>query len=356
MFEMERLEKIILIYKFLKTTTADLNTILNHLQQNNVNTSKRQLERDLKVVELHLLKENEAFLHTKENRAKCYRIIKTENFKLAQNTINTLYLAMISSPNILIENRKTDIEYFQSLIKNEINKSENNLALSKFNQHLVGTHFYEIKKDEVFNQNIDAVIHAITNHFYILLDDLKNDYTVDNHKLTTKVFEFAPLQIIYHRGAFLVAGFHKQNLNEIVIYEMSQLTKLKIQKEKYNFKSLLIILQKELNKRFGITKNINDEVYNIRLEFTNITGSLVKKYFWHHSQKFIQKSTNGNVTMIVECGINRELLGWIYQWMYNVKIIEPQILKDYYIETHKRIKDNFEEKNPFVYKNIFEPM
>ena len=352
---MERLEKIIIIYNFLQSTTADLNLILNHLADNKIQTSKRQLERDLKVVEMYLLKENEQILFSIVNRAKCYRITKKSNLKLEQNTINTLYLALISSPNILIENRKNDIDYFQSLIQNEINNNENDFTLSNASQHLVGTHFYEIKKDEIFNKNIDALVSAITNHYFILLDELKNDFTVDNHNLTTKVFEFAPLKIIYHRGAFLVAGFQKENLKEIVIYEVGQITKLKIQKVKFNFKSLIIVLNKELDKRFGITKNIDNEVYKIQLEFTNITGSLVKKYFWHHSQKFIQKSSNGNVIMSIESGINRELLGWIYQWMYNVKIIEPQILIDLYKETHNRIKDNLEENKPFVYKNIFEP-
>ena len=352
---MERLEKIIIIYNFLQSTTADLNLILNHLAENKVKTSKRQLERDLKVVEIYLLKENEQMLFSTLNRAKYYRIIKKNNLKLEQNTINTLYLALISSPNILIENRKNDIDYFQSLIKNEINNNENNFALSNVSQHLIGTHFYEIKKDEIFNKNIDDLISAITNHYFILLHELKNDFTVDNHNLTTKVFEFAPLKIIYHRGTFLVAGFQKENLKEIVIYEIGQITKLKVLQDKFTFKPLNIVLQNELNKRFGITKNIDNKVYKIKLEFTNITGSLVKKYFWHHSQKFIQKSSNGNVMMTIESGINRELLGWIYQWMYNVKIIEPQILIDLCRESHNRIKENLDKNKPFVYKNIFEP-
>ncbi|MET4080671.1 putative DNA-binding transcriptional regulator YafY [Pedobacter sp. UYP30] len=34
--------------------------------------------------------------------------------------------------------------------------------------------------------------------------------------------------------------------------------------------------------------------------------------------------------MKMECGINLELVGWLFQWMGNVKIVEPTILKDLY--------------------------
>ena len=57
--------------------------------------------------------------------------------------------------------------------------------------------------------------------------------------------------------------------------------------------------------------------------------------------------------MRLECGINRELLGWLFQWMYNIKIIEPPLLKDYYYKTLQEIMNVNQTKNPLVYKNIF---
>ena len=41
------------------------------------------------------------------------------------------------------------------------------------------------------------------------------------------------------------------------------------------------------------------------------------------------------------------------QWMYNVRVIEPDILKTYYEKTIKEIQINNNSKLPLVYRNIF---
>ena len=59
--------------------------------------------------------------------------------------------------------------------------------------------------------------------------------------------------------------------------------------------------------------------------------------------------------MTVYGGINRELIGWLFQWMYNVRIIEPQILVDKYDQALKEMVATRNGSRPFKYRNIFEP-
>ena len=136
------------------------------------------------------------------------------------------------------------------------------------------------------------------------------------------------------------------------MFENDQQILLKIQDKTFDNKQLLKDLQELLNNRFGITKNIDDKIYDIKLEFTNVTGSLVQKYTWHHSQKFILHE--GNYIMTMKCGINRELLGWIFQWMYNVRILEPLVLTEYYSASIKKM-NTIDSSLAFVYNNIFKP-
>ena len=82
-----------------------------------------------------------------------------------------------------------------------------------------------------------------------------------------------------------------------------------------------------------------------------MTGNYVKKHNWHNSQKFSTK--NGCVIMQINCGINRELLGWILSWMYNVRIIEPPILIDLLKKTVKEIDKTYENNSLLVYKIFF---
>jgi predicted DNA-binding transcriptional regulator YafY len=88
-------------------------------------------------------------------------------------------------------------------------------------------------------------------------------------------------------------------------------------------------------------------VYSITLEFSSSTGQFIKQYFWHSSQTF--KEQNGKIIMQLQCGINRELIGWLFMWMYNVKVIEPLILKEYYTKSLKKNTEVNNEVQPLVY-------
>jgi hypothetical protein len=59
--------------------------------------------------------------------------------------------------------------------------------------------------------------------------------------------------------------------------------------------------------------------------------------------------------MKMHCGINRELFGWIFRWMGNVKIIGPAILKDLYLEQLDIMNKNYATNKTLDYSNIFKP-
>ena len=59
--------------------------------------------------------------------------------------------------------------------------------------------------------------------------------------------------------------------------------------------------------------------------------------------------------MYLNCGINRELIGWIFQWMSNVKVIKPEILKELVVEKHREIVRIYEYDIELVSNNSFRP-
>jgi hypothetical protein len=70
----------------------------------------------------------------------------------------------------------------------------------------------------------------------------------------------------------------------------------------------------------------------------------------------IKKKKNGNIIqMELTCGINRELIGCLFYWMYNCNVVEPQILKDLYIKTTDEIVKINQKNAPLLYKNLFVP-
>lgn len=108
-----------------------------------------------------------------------------------------------------------------------------------------------------------------------------------------------------------------------------------------------------MSVRFGITQNMDEKVYDIELEFSSVTGFYVKNHIWHDTFT-AQSLPNGNWLMKMRCGINRELVGWIFQWMGNVKIINPPELKELY---QQQLEKMFvlNEGGELTYSNIFQP-
>ena len=351
---MQQLQVLKTINNFLKENPASVTQIIAFLKTEKIARSDRQVKRNLKDLEDFYLKDDEQLIVEKQKRAFRYKITeKTQTQNLSPKTIHTLSLAMAASPNILMKNRKSDIDFLQKLVKSEMNKSTKTISGQNLGSLMQSTNFYEIEKDVLFEKNIDRLIDAIANRKIAVICLSKKDYTGDNSKFSDGYFEFKPLKIIYHRGAFLIAGYAKQGFNEIVLFEISQLIEVKIENKTFDNKQLLKDLQELLNNRFGISKNNSDEIYQIKLEFTEVTGSLVQKYTWHHSQKFEMQGTN--VIMTMQCGINRELLGWIFQWMHNVRILEPPILTATYNDILERIKKRQDLKSHINYDNFFNP-
>ena len=58
--------------------------------------------------------------------------------------------------------------------------------------------------------------------------------------------------------------------------------------------------------------------------------------------------------MKLTCGINRELLGWIFQFTGNIKIVAPAILKSYHAEKLKKIIE-VQQGDMVSYSNIMQP-
>ncbi len=102
----------------------------------------------------------------------------------------------------------------------------------------------------------------------------------------------------------------------------------------------------------SLQKQKNSNIYTIQIEISNVLSEFIQNHTWHHSQEFEKKK--GKMLLTLTCGINRELLGWLLQWMYNIKIIEPKILRTYYERTIKEVLAVHDAKKSLVYKNIFE--
>ncbi len=215
----------------------------------------------------------------------------------------------------------------------------------------VATHFYEPLLTPEDKQKIAVLKKALLEDLQIGVTAIINDETVDNAAFEKKAVIIIPLQLLYHRNNYYLGGYQEKT-KVIGIFNIKQLIGIHLSAKQGNADRYQALLTKELESRFGITKNINNTIYNIQIQIAPILVAFIKNNHWHASQK-IKKEKN-KYYLYLTCGINRELIGWLFQWMYNVKIIEPPILKKYYEKSLKQIIKVNQNNLPLMYRNLFE--
>lgn len=301
---MNQIERIGLVLKILRTQRCTTEALQKHLLQKTPSISLRQLQRDLNDL-APLLQADEYLDRVKENKKIYYAIVKKEK------------------------------EATASLLPTKI----------------VSTQFYTQPQSSQNFKVLQELGAAIANHHIITILEIKNDVTGDNAHFETDAFPFYPVQLIEHHGTFYLGGWQPKR-KVVQIFEINQLVQLKLTSKKFNFVQAKALFESEYQKRFGVTKNINSAVYDLQIQMPKIVADFIQKNHWHPSQRFTKKGNQ--VIMHLHCGINRELMNWVFMWLFNIRVIAPPELVQYYQKTIQELHKNSLATTPLVYRNIFE--
>lgn len=298
---MKQTQRIKYLYDLLSGSKHTYETLLNAFKKKKVAIGLRQLQRDIKDLEL--------FLDTDERLVKNRSKGKILELEIKKRTT-------VNSPSFVEA----------SIFKTPIDKKDIETKVAFFNE-------------------------VILKNTPLSIDKIHNDATSFNAEFKDTSFTLFPLKIIYHNSDYYLGCYIKKT-KEFGIFEINQLVEYRTlrRSKQYDYEKLLVGFNTYAKTLFGVTKNIDDNIYKIKLEFSSVTGTYIETFVWHHSQKLKRK--DNTIIMTLKCGINRELVGWIFMWMYNVRIVEPPELKDYYNRTINQIEKINTDKS-LLYKNIF---
>jgi len=300
-----KVNRLQLLYKSLKENRIDIESIQILYAKYEIVKSRRQIQRDLEDV-IYFTLDNEVLDWIYENRKKYFFI---------KNKINNVA--------------------HQSIHSNTLNIIESN--------------FYYKKENGNTRLKIELIHNAITNKKLILIEKVITDSTGDNATFSLVDFLFQPEQLMYHRNSFYVLGFTIFK-KTFCIFEINGLGKVTLTNQNFLIKNGLNKVQLHFKKRFGVSKNIDNNEYNIVIEIASVLARFMEQHHWHWSQKFSKR--NGKYYLTLNCGINRELLGWLFQWMCNIKVIEPPLLRSLYEKSLDETYKIHQQRIPLVYKNI----
>ncbi len=350
----EKSKRLMMIYSRLKSGPVTIDMLQNWAQKNDIRISARTFYRDLYDLENSVIPSNEKLVVViGEKNRKTWKLEYTNNEEpLTEFDINSYILFQNFLPLSIISSRKNSLGKIVRLFYQKHSKSqfEHFVNVAKF--QIKSSHFYEGTVFTDYHKILDDCIWSIQNKRKMQLISINYDYTSLSKKVTFPQI-FYPVQILYHRGVVHVSGF-LQDDSQLVILGLDQIEQYKLTNDLFENNDYVHQLEIALSKRFGITQNINDEVYDIEILLSERTGRFVTKLFWHESQHF-QKLENGNFLMTMNCGINRELIGWIFQWMSNAKVLKPDLLKDLVTEKYKEMVQLYEEDKLLISNNSYRP-
>lgn len=350
----EKSKRLMMIYNRLKAGPITINMLQNWAQKNDLHISSRNFYRDLYDLENSVIPSNEKLVVViGEKNRKTWKLEYVNNEEaLTEFDLNSFILFQKFLPLSISSARKDSIEKMRLLFYKKYSKSQFEHYVNVAKMQIKASHFYEGSIFTDYHKILDDCIWSIQNKRQMELISINYDYTsISSHIIFPQLF--LPIQILYHRGVVHVSGFLKES-NPLLILGLEQILEYKLTNDPFDNSNHLQLLETELSKRFGITQNINKEVYEIELEFSARTGTFVKNQFWDETQRF-ERLENGNFLMHLNCGINRELIGWIFQWMSNVKVIKPTILKELVLEKHREIVQIYEEDVVLISNNSYHP-
>ncbi len=227
--------------------------------------------------------------------------------------------------------------------------------VGKLDVAIDSSHFYETEAHRKLDENLEIIATAIDSSRKLKINNISGDSTSIGNSINFPI-DVLPISIRYHRGCFyLVSVLHEKVQPSVVTFQVDQLS-LTITDKSFERQDYVELVESALKYRFGISQNIDGEVYDIRLRFSSTTGEFVKNQFWHDEMNTPQRNGDGWIIEF-QCGINRELVGWLFQWMSNVKVLAPPKLVDLYneqLDLMLKLRGHTDD-DPLEYTNRFAP-
>lgn len=345
-------EILLRLYSRLRQSPCTIDILSDWKRQNGFEFHDRSLYRYLNDLTNNLAIKGETIeiLYNEKNKKTWKLVFEKSSKDLTLFDINTFFLTKNFVPKSIIDRRKESFNKIEELLYEK--QSKNKYEFSADAHHLVfgTTNFYDVTYTKEQHLKIEELIWAIQNKRKISLSEIVFDTGV--YKEQIKDGETVlPLALQLHRGVLQLCCFIER-LDIIYIFSYDTLAAFEIKEDLFNPKKYAKQLALYFKTHFGITQNIDEKVYQIELVFSKETGAFAKQFFWHSSQEWKTLKT-GNQILKLKCGINRELVGWIFQWMSNVQVVKPKVLKDIVIAKYMECLGIHTGNEKIKYNNSF---
>ena len=193
---------------------------------------------------------------------------------------------------------------------------------------LQGYAVHQAPKIKLDKTTLEKISEALLSQKYLT-------FRYKNKKGEEKLRKVAPYALIYAEYTYLVAKDADDIKNDIykhfLLYKM-QNTRVT---NEYFDRDETFNLQEHLSKSFGAFQDL--EPMKVKLLFSKDVREIIENYSLHPNQQ-LELNDDGTTTVTFEAGGAYEICWYLFRWGKNVKILEPQSLKNTYKELIEKAK------------------
>lgn len=341
---------ILHIYDRLRQSPVTLDVLHDWVKKSGIDVSRRTLYRYLDDLASSIVFQGEKLvIYENEFNKKVWKIeFDHSAILLSQFDINSYYILRNFIPQSLSGPREASLKKLDELIYSLASKSRfqmnvdaNNLAFTRSDRH-------DARYTEKDHALLEDMIWAIQHHRKIKIEEFNWDLGMLPEGFKTGMMVM-PLKLIYHEGLIYICVY-SEDTDKIIILPFHEVMHMAVTNFSFNASPYYSMLEEHQKNTFGVLPNFDEKIYDIEIEFAGYTGAFVKTMQWHSSQSF-EPLPNGNQLMRLKCGLNRELIGFIMNFLTNAKVIKPLKLKNLVVERLQGMLDNYNSNgNEFVYK------
>lgn len=318
-------EILLHLYSRLQQSPCTIAILQDWKRKNNYDLSNRTLYRYINELSNSIKIHGQKIeVGTGEFNKKTWKIVHTKSSKELNNSdINAHYLSKVFVPKDILKIKKSSFLKFENQFHERNSKSKLEFSVDAFSLGLDSSGFYEMQYTEHQLVIIERMIWAIQNKRKIIVEKLNPYFDSEADRIFAKD-KIYPLSLLNHRGLLHMCCYNETD-ERIVVIGFDAFEELTPTNEIFKSKKYIELYNQFTKTHFGVTQNIVEKVYNIELEIDQVTGYYMSQFFWHYDQKFELKE-NKKFRMTFSCGLNGELVGWIIQWMNNLRVVKPKQL------------------------------
>ncbi|UAY54022.1 helix-turn-helix transcriptional regulator [Arachidicoccus terrestris] len=324
---LDKLSAITRIIEKIKRFPVTFESMRDWVRYENIEISDRTLYRYLEEIKNLPLNDGRVITIDGDYNKKTWKFeFDKSAHEFGESDIKSFLLLKNLAPASLTKKRQHSIDKIEEVLFKAQSKSKFEYHMQTLPQAQIKTsNFNEYVYSEEEQQNLDTLIWAMQHSRKLKVMKIQPD-TKNPAPLPRMPIVMLPMQVLYHNGSIYILLLIENSL-ELVVYDLSRFKQFDILENIFSTQKFMDHFYAEASKRFGVEPNLDDEVYDIRLEFSPSAGAFISNRFWHCTQRFGQKSS-GRWEMRMNTGINTELVDWIFGWGNQVKVLGPELLQE----------------------------